>query len=238
MIRTFLRTWLGVPDTPALPAPNPSSDRPDHVVEAALELEKRLYERSVDGASSTFGKENLVITFLTSGSLVAVTSVIQAIASVWERIPGSSVRPLAVAGIAVIVCLALGAGGAGFLLFRRSVTELNEGATFLENIDPGEPRSVVALQLIVEFRTARLANEHQIRSRGAWLVVVFCVLVATVLLALATAAYAFASTTAAPSYTKPMATPRPKPAPKPIELPAPVGDGTKITVGRIPADRR
>src|SRR4051812_42354425 len=54
--------------------------------QAALELERRLYEGAIADLNQTFAKEGLVAAFLTSGAIVAFAGSLQAFAQVVSQV--------------------------------------------------------------------------------------------------------------------------------------------------------
>jgi hypothetical protein len=141
------------------------------VIEAALELEKRLYESAVAAVEQTFAKEALVATFLTSGSIVVFGSSLQAYGDVASNVEpkGSTVGLIFL--VTSLLFLAVGFLRLSGVLKGREVGDLINGQDFLTAMtDPVKgsstpSREAVMLQMISEYQVARGRHTELVAHR-------------------------------------------------------------------------
>jgi hypothetical protein len=169
----FLSLFFGLWKEPAPTQPSTFSPLISNqpVIGAALELERRLYESAVGAVEQTFAKEGLVITFLTSGAIVALGSCLQAYANVASRL-GSVCLVLGTVLFSLAVsCLAVSFMMLAAILKGHKVEDLPDGQKFLAAMTDPAVRSIsatadeVLLQLIGEYRTARVNHENLVSHR-------------------------------------------------------------------------
>jgi hypothetical protein len=136
--------------------------------DAALELERRLYESAVSSLETTFAKESLAATFVTSGAIVTLASAAQAAAQL--LVSAREVTPMIRVASVLAVC-SIGFLWVSFpkfleLLEGMKVNDLTDAESFLSNAtlsesDPKSARLRIKLQLMAEYRNARI-NYQQI----------------------------------------------------------------------------
>lgn len=203
------------------------------MVRAALEAEKRLYESALAAVDQTFAKETLVVTFLTTGALVAVTSGFQACAPILIDIPVS--RAILPFGCPVVsaVSVIVGSSLAIWMVRGHKVQDLESGESLLRLNPLPETPDEVGRQMIVEYARAREAHVVLVASRVKHLRGVLRVLVVAIAFALAGVLIAIGASLGNKAAARPQSayTSDMKPNPHPESLPKPAGNGTTLIKG-------
>jgi hypothetical protein len=141
------------------------SENNEYKYEAALELERRLYESALTSLDQVFAKEGLVTAFLSSGAIVAFAAGLGAVAQMASLLDHSIMNIVAILLSIALMLLILSMGLFYQLLKGREVKDLSSAEEFLKLESNPQTKEEILLQLVVEYKQARENHENLIKLR-------------------------------------------------------------------------
>lgn len=152
---------------PQAPSIEPRENESDtsYAYQAALELERRLYENAVSGVNQVFAKESLIAAFLSSGAIIAYAACLQAYSSLISKVGQRTTWLVTAEFVVSLAVLVRSAFLVAKLFAGRDVQDLDDAKKFLDEEPIPRTRNEVDLALIVTYRDARESHEVLVNTR-------------------------------------------------------------------------